>query len=122
MRALACAAAFMGGACWIARVLLEEPAAEAAFWVGAVLLAVAVLGLGLQAVPTAPTWLQVVVGLGSLGLAGSVLAAVRAEADAAMVDAVAGGLTALVFGVLALRWFSGPPAGTPARATGSHRR
>lgn len=122
MRALACAAAFMGGACWIARVLLEDTAADAAFRVGAVLLAVAVLGLGLQAVPRAPLWLKVVVGLGSVGLATSVWATVRTEVGSPTVDAVAGGLAVLVFVLLARRWFSAPGETVPSRPTGSHRR
>lgn len=122
MRALACAAAFMGGACWIARVLLTGAAADAAFWVGAVLLAVAVFGLGLQAAPRAPAWLQAIVGVGSVALAVSVWAIVRAELDSPVVDAVAGGLLALVFVVLARRWFSVPRQEASARPSGSHRR
>lgn len=119
MRALACASAFMGGACWIARLLLEGAAADAAFWAGAVLLGLAVLGLGLQAVPRAPVWLQAIVGLGSVGLAWSVLATVRAELDAEVVDAVAGGLAVVVFAALAMRWYDARPR---RRQHGSHSR
>lgn len=105
MRALACAAALMGGACWIARALLEDQPREIAFWAGGALLAIGIFGLGLQAVPRAPRWLQAIVGLGSVALALSLLVTVRAEADPVLVDAVAGGLAGGLFAVLAVVWF-----------------
>ena len=118
MRALACVAAIIGGSCWIARLAFEGSAADVAFWVGAVLLGVATLVLGVQTAPRAPGWLQAIVGIGAVALAGSVLAIVRAEADAAVTDAVAGGLAVLLFGYLAVRWRPDPAP----RVRGTHAR
>ncbi|MBD8868360.1 hypothetical protein [Nocardioides donggukensis] len=103
MRALACVAALLGGAGWIASAILGG---AAVYWAGAALLALAVFVLGLQLTPRAPTWLQAIVGIGSVGLSGSVLATVRAELDAATVDVVAGAAVILLFGFLAVRWRS----------------
>lgn len=103
MRTIACVAGILGGASWVVRPFVEGGAADGLWYAGIVLLAVATLVAGLRLVPRSPIWLQVIVAVGSLGLAGSVLTAIRAEGDATVIDAVAGGVALLVGGLMLLR-------------------
>jgi hypothetical protein len=118
MRALACAAALLGGACWVVRFVTDL---EALYWVGLVLLALAALLAGLAAVPKAPIWLQGIVGVGSVGLFLSVTITLQSATDDATVDLVLGVLAILVFGYTALRLRK---AERPAkgRRVGTHAR
>ena len=118
MRALACAAALLGGACWVVRYVTDI---EVLYWSGLVLLAVTALLAGLAAVPKAPVWLQGIVGIGSVGLFVSVTLTLHSALDDATVDLVLGVLAILVFGYVALRLRK---AERPAkgRRVGTHAR
>lgn len=118
MRAIACAAGIVGGACWLVRAFLDGGAADGLWYVGMALLAIAVLLGGLLLVPRSPLWLRVIVGFGSVALAASVLSTVRSEGDAEVVDAVAGGIALVVSAALLL---AGRPRREPRRQ-GSHAR
>ena len=120
MRTIACAAGILGGACWLVRPFVDGGGADGLWYAGIALLAVATLIAGLRLVPRSPAWLQVIVAVGSLGLAGSVLATVRAEGDADVVDAIAGAL-ALVVAVVMLVRGSGGREREP-RHHGAHSR
>ena len=100
MRALSCAAALLGGACWVVRYYTDI---EGLYWAGLVLLGIAALLAGLAAVPRAPVWLQGIVGIGSVGLFLSVTTTLHSAVDDATVDLVIGVLAILVFGYVALR-------------------
>ena len=60
MRALACATAVIGGACWVANFFVG---ADILSLVGLVLLGIAALLAGLTSVPKAPVWLQGIVAI-----------------------------------------------------------
>ena len=112
MRAAMAGAAVLGGLCWMVAVWVDPLSA-----VGAVLLAVAVVGAGASLVDRSATWLRLIVGVCSLGLVASVLLMLRDSVDDGIVLAVAGAAAAVVgVAVLARR-----PAGT-ARSRGSHAR
>ena len=100
MRALSCAAALLGGACWVVRYFTDV---EGLYWAGLVLLGIAALLAGLAAVPRAPVWLQGIVGIGSVGLFLSVTTTLHSALDNATVDLVVGVLAILVFGYVALK-------------------
>jgi hypothetical protein len=117
MRAFACVAGIVGGACWLVRALLDGGAADALWYAGLVLLGVAILLAGLSLVAKSPVWLRAIVGFGSVALAGSVLFTVRSEGDADVVDAIAGGIALVVSAVLLVR----RPQREP-RHHGSHAR
>ena len=118
MRALACAAALLGGACWVVRFFTDV---EVLYWAGLVLLGLAALLAGLAAVPKAPLWLQGIVGLGSVGLFWSVTMTLHTAGPDATVDLVLGVLAILVFGYVALQLRKAErPA--PGRRVGTHAR
>ncbi len=116
MRALACAVAVLGGACWVLR---SVAGAEVLYPVGLVLLGVTALLSGLAAVPNAPGWLQAIVVVGSVGLFWSVTMTLHSATSDATVDLVLGVLAILVFGyyATALR-----RAERPAHRVGAHAR
>lgn len=103
MRTIACVAGILGGVCWLVRLFVDDGAGDGLWYAGVVLLAVATLIAGLRLVPRSPVWLQAIVAVGSLGLAGSVLATIRAEGDAEIVDAVAGAVALVVSAVMFVR-------------------
>ena len=116
MRALACAAAVLGGACWVLRYVTD---AEVLYWAGLALLAVTALLAGLAAVPKAPAWLQAIVAVGSVGLFWSVTMTLHSAAADATVDLMLGVLAIVVFGYYATMLRA---AERPARRVGSHAR
>jgi len=118
MRALSCAAALLGGACWVVRYFTDI---EGLYWAGLVLLTVTALLAGLAAVPRAPIWLQGIVAVGSVGLFWSVTMTLHSAGPDATVDLVLGGLAILVFGYVALKLRK---AEKPAkgRRVGTHAR
>jgi hypothetical protein len=118
MRALACATAVLGGACWVLRYFTET---EILYWIGLVLLGVTALLAGLAAVPKAPSWLQAIVGLGSVGLFWSVTMTLHSAAADATVDLVLGVLAILTFGYVATR-LRRAERHTTGRRVGSHAR
>ena len=118
MRALACAAALLGGACWVVRYFTDL---GGLYWAGLVLLGVAALLAGLAAVPRAPVWLQGIVGFGSVGLFWSVTTTLHSAVDDATVDLVIGVLAILVFGYVALKLRKAERP-TRGRRVGTHAR
>ena len=118
MRALACAAALLGGACWVVRYFTDV---EGLYGAGLALLAIAALLAGLTAVPKAPIWLQGIVAVGSVGLFWSVTTTLHSALDDATVDLVLGVLAILVFGYAALRLRRAKRTAHPRRA-GTHAR
>jgi hypothetical protein len=118
MRALACAAALLGGACWVVRYVTDL---EVLYWAGLVLLGIAALLAGLAAVPKAPSWLQAIVGIGSVGLFWSVTMTLHTAASDAVVDLVIGVLAILVFGYVAVRLRTAEKP-VKGRRVGTHAR
>ena len=118
MRALACAAALLGGACWVVRFFTDV---EVLYWAGLVLLTLTALLAGLAAVPKAPIWLQGIVGIGSVGLFWSVTMTLHSAAADATVDLVIGVLAILVFGYVALK-LRGAERPAKGRRVGTHAR
>jgi hypothetical protein len=116
MRALACAAGVVGGLCWVLNFVVEIAALH---WAGLVLLAVTALLAGLASVPKAPTWLQAIVGVGSVGLFVSVVITLWSELADTTVDLVLGAGAVVVFGYLAAKQRG---SAGPARQVGSHAR
>ena len=101
MRAFAGVAGVLGGACLLARLFLAGGSEDLVWIVGVGLLIVSVLVAGLLLVPRSPGWLQVIVAVGCVGLAISVVAAIRGEGDPETVDALVGG-AAVPFGIVLL--------------------
>jgi hypothetical protein len=105
-------AAVLGGLCWLV-ALWVGPLST----VGAVLLAVAVVGAGASLANRSATWLRVVAGVCFLGLVGSLLVMLRNAADDGTVLAAAGVAAVVVGGVVLSR----QPAGAQ-RSRGAHAR
>ena len=118
MRALSCAAALLGGACWVVRYFTDI---EGLYWAGLVLLAITALLAGLAAVPKAPLWLQGIVAIGSVALFWSVTMTLHSVAADATVDLVVGVLAILVFGYVALKLRKAERP-TRGRRVGTHAR
>lgn len=117
MRALACICGVVGGACWIVAIFVSGDLAAYVEWAGTGLLSVAALGTGFLIASGSLVWLRAIVGLGTVALAWSVVAAMRAELDE---DVVLGGLGAAAV-LLGLVQLARRPARAP-RVTGSHAR
>jgi hypothetical protein len=116
MRALACATAILGGACWVVQFFLDQ---DVLYWIGLVLLGLTALLAGLASVPKAPIWLQLIVGAGSVGLFAAVLTTLQSAADETVVNLALGVVAIVVFGFVALRL---PRAAKPHRHVGTHAR
>jgi ABC-type uncharacterized transport system permease subunit len=116
MRALACATAVIGGACWVANFFVG---ADILSLVGLVLLGIAALLAGLTSVPKAPVWLQGIVALGSLGLFAAVTSTLQSALPDDAVQLGLGIVAIVVFGYL---WFKRPRAQRPTRRAGTHAR
>lgn len=111
MRAVAAVAGLLGGLCWVGALWVDVLAP-----VGAVLLAIAVLGAGAGLVSRSAVWLRVIVAVCFLALVGSVLQVLRDSLDPEAVLAAAG-VVAVVVAVVALtRW---RPA-SDQRSRGAH--
>jgi hypothetical protein len=116
MRALACATAILGGACWVVQYFVDQ---EVLYWVGLVLLGITAMFAGLLSVPKAPIWLQLIVGAGSVGLFAAVLTTLHSAGDDTVVNLVLGALAIVVFAIVATRR---PKQQRPHRRVGSHAR
>lgn len=111
MRTVAAVAGLLGGLCWMGALWVDPLRV-----VGAVLLAVAVLGAGAGLVSRSAVWLRVIVAVCFLALVASVLQVLRDNVDEGVVLAVAGAAAALV-AVIAL---ARRPARAEPRARGTH--
>ena len=96
MRTVMAVAAVLGGLCWIAALWMAPLGA-----VGAVLLALAVVGAGAGLASRSATWLRVIAGVCFLGLVASVLLLLRDAADDGAI-LTAAGVTATLVGVVVL--------------------
>lgn len=140
LHVLARVAGLLGGLAWLARLgldlagSLDDAVSDALLWGGAALLAVAVLDVGLGLVPRAPGWLRAVVAIGSVALAGSLVAVLHGDGDGVVVDGVVGAVAVVVLGLRLLRGGRPGSAGraaeeqaaarrtAPRRSAGSHAR
>ena len=126
VRALARVAGLLGGACWVARMLLDRIAGggamvDALYWVGLVLVFVALFGLGTMFVSKGEVWLQVIVGVAFPLLVWSLVEVIHSAGDPAVIDAVVGVLIAAA----ALRVLGHSGSGDekpPRRHAGAHAR
>ena len=116
MRALACATAVLGGACWVANFFVGE---DVLYLAGLVLLGIAALVAGLRSVPKAPVWLQAIVALGSVGLFAAVTSTLQSALPDDAVQLGLGIVAIVVFGYL---WFKRPRAERSPRRAGTHAR
>lgn len=102
LHTLARGAGLVGGLAWLARFGLDlngsgsGAAADALFWVGAVLLAVALVAAGAALVSSSATWLRAIVGIAFPLLVWSVLEVLRAAGDPEAIDGVFGLVMAAV--------------------------
>ena len=110
MRMTVAVAGVLGGLCLVGAIWVDVLA-----WVGAGLLAIAVLGAGAGLVSRSATWLRILVAVCFLALVGSVLQVVRENADDRVVLAAAG-VAAVLVGV---RTLARRPA-APERGRGAH--
>jgi hypothetical protein len=125
VRPLARISGLLGGACWVARMLLDRGDSgagivDALYWAGLVLVFVALFGLGTMFVSKGTVWLQVIVGIAFPLLIWSVLEVVRSGGDTVVLDAVVGVLIAGI-SLLALRSARGDEK-PPRRHAGAHAR
>jgi polyferredoxin len=124
---LARLAGLIGGLCWLLRLLLDLAGhgtgglADLLYWVGLLLVAVALAGMGAALVSTSATWLRVVAGAGCLLLVWSVLEVLHDAGDPRAVDGLAGLLVAVASGraLSRDRQKKEPPR---RRASGAHAR
>ena len=117
LRLLACLAALAGGVVLaVARLLDGSP--DGLYWVGVVLVALALAGAGAGLVKSGAGWLRVVVGLAFPALVLSLYSAVR-PADPEVVDLAAGGVAVVLGLVFIVRT---PRSSGHARYHGSHAR
>lgn len=126
MRALACIASIIGGACWVGSAVLSGDAARGADTAGIVLLSVAAALVGFRLTTGPLVWLRAIVGAGCVALSWSLVAAARAEASTDVVNGVAGagalllGLFFLVRRPARADRPDGPPR--PSRSHGTHSK
>jgi hypothetical protein len=116
MRALACITGVVGGACWVSSAFLSGGLGDYAFYGGCGLLSVAAMLAGFQVVSGSLPWLRVVVGVGCVALAWSLVAALRSGVDADLLSGLLGGL-AVVLGLVGLARTE-----RPERVGGTHSR
>ena len=123
LRALARVAGLLGGACWVARMVLDRGGSEGAmvdalYWAGLALLFVALVGFGTTLVSKGAVWLQAIVGIAFPLLVWSVVEVLRPAGDPVVLDAVVGILIAGV-SLLALGRSRGGDERPPRRHAGA---
>lgn len=113
MRTGAAVAGLLGGLCWVVALWVDP-----LVWVGAVLLALAVLGAGAGLVSRSATWLRCLVAVCFLALVGSVVDVLSDDFTTTSVLAAAG---AVAFVVAAVALSRRPSAGSrSAGSRGAH--
>ncbi|MBB6628566.1 hypothetical protein H5V45_14670 [Nocardioides sp. KIGAM211] len=86
----------LGGLCWVVRLVLDLAgsgtggAADGLYWVGLVLLAVGLAGMGAGLVSTSATWLQAIVAVAFPLLVWSVLEVLHPAGNPRVIDGVLG--------------------------------
>lgn len=126
LSALARVSGLLGGACWVARMLLDRGGGgggtvDALYWAGLALLFVALYGLGTTLVSKGTVWLQAIVGVAFALLVWSVVEVVHSAGDPLVIDAVVGVLIAGV-SLVALGRSGGRDEKPPRRHAGAHAR
>jgi hypothetical protein len=124
---LARLAGLLGGLCWLVRMLLDLAGhgtggpADLLHWVGLLLVAVALVGMGAALVSTSATWLRAVVGVAFPLLVWSVLEVLHDAGNPRVVDGLAGLVLVFSSGLALTR---GRPKKEPPRrrASGAHAR
>jgi hypothetical protein len=121
VRTLALVAGVLGGLVWLARTVLhlvgvDSGLVDVAYWVGLLLLAVALAGFGTDLVSKGAVWLRAIVAVAFPALVWSVLEAVDPGIEPSVVDGLAG-LVVLVLSVRQVR--AGRRARAPKRRAGS---
>lgn len=96
MRALAYVTGMLGGACWLVAAFLDGSVADAVTWVGAALLTVAAFAAGTLVASGSLVLLRVVVGVGCVTVAGSLVAVAINELSRTLVCGVVGGAALLL--------------------------
>lgn len=114
MRALACIASVVGGGSWIASVFATGDVSDYLDWAGIGLLSLAALLVGTRLTGSLLP-LRLVVAVGCVALAWSVVAVLRSEVDLDLVNAGLGGLAVLLGLVYVVRRPAHVSAGTHAR-------
>ena len=104
-------AGVVGGLAWVLR---QVGGVDALRWPGLVLLAVALAGAGAALVSSSAGWLRVIVAVAFPLLVWSVVEVLHESGDDALIDAVVGGVVALLCAVALAR-----PGGT-RRHAGAH--
>jgi hypothetical protein len=124
---LARLAGLLGGLCWLVRLLLDLAGhgtgglADLLHWVGLLLVAVALVGMGAALVSTSGTWLRAVVGVAFPLLVWSVLEVLHEAGNPRVIDGVVGLAVAVASGVALTR--DRPKKEPPRRrSTGAHAR
>lgn len=126
LRVLAAVAGFLGGACWVARWVVDLAGdvpgwADGAGWVGLGLLAIALAGVGAGLVSSSAGWLRVLVAVAFPILVWSVYAVVKGAGDDLRLDGILGVVAILCSVVLLLRARGESPGDAqPRRRHGSH--
>ena len=115
LRTLSCLAGIAGGLAWVGRAFVgEEP--TILFWVGVALLALGLAAAGASLVKKGTWWLRLIVAVALPLLVLSIYSAVRPATDPLLLDAVAGGIAALLaVGI----WLFAP---RPVRSRGARAR
>jgi hypothetical protein len=126
LRVLARVSGLLGGACWVARMVLDRGGSagaviDALHWAGLVLLFIALFGLGTTLVSKGAVWLQGIVGIAFPLLVWSVVEVVHRAGDPVLIDAVVGVLIAGV-ALLAFGRSGGGDERPPRRHAGAHAR
>lgn len=125
---LARLAGLVGGLCWVARFVVggEGAVGGGLYYLGGLLVAVALVAAGAGLVSTSATWLRAIVGVAFPLLVWSVLEVLHQNGDATTIDGVVGLVVAGVAAAQLVRSRSNPPKPpTPsrsARSRGGERR
>ncbi len=129
LRVLAAVVGVLGGGCWVARWVADDPTwGVRAHWAGLGLLALALAVVGAGLVSRSALWLRVIVAVAFPALVWSVYTVVRGSGDGLALDGAVGAVAvvwSLVVLLLALRTRGGggDPAPKPVkRKPGSHAR
>ena len=119
---LARLAGLVGGLCWVARLVVGGGGAVGGglYWLGAVLVAVALVAAGAGLVSTSATWLRAIVAVAFPLLVWSVLEVLHQNGSATTIDGVVGLVVAGVAATQLVRSRSTPPKPpTSSRSTKS---
>ena len=124
LRTVTMGAGVLGGVCWLLRLLLDLAGSDGGVlgvlqWLGLVLLAVALAGLGAGLVGKSELWLQAIVAVAFPLLVWSVLEVLHPAGDPELIDGVFGVVVAVICGRRLLAYREARPE---RRVHGAHSR